>query len=309
MAATKLPKYSYLFLISKQPSKQAWEALQFVASEWNESRKAQLTADDSLGEETLTITFENYKVQEKIEFDEKLSYLKTTQPIAYHAGIVDSRVNDDYIGSDFIHLGGQYYDEGKFFINGGKVFIENLPCNQCGKYPLNLQLNGTPIVDSSFLDKAIEPNTNFNPIGLDFIGVSLSGLMVSDKVKNLIESSGAKGAIFLPLIDKDTKSISERIYLISAEKSITDFCTEHTPRSKNAICQSCGSCIGEIYGYPYVSDNWLNGDEIFSKSKNRLAGVYFSKRLYELFIEENLRGLYVLHGLNTCSHAIENYEQ
>lgn len=309
MTASKLPKYSYLFFISKQLSKQSWQALQLFASEWNEFGKAQLTADNSLGEETLSIVFENYKDHEKIEFDEKLRSLNMLFPIAYHAGIVDSRVNDDYIGSDFIHLGGQYYDEGKFFMNGKKVFIENTLCNQCGKYPLNLQLNDTPIIDTSLLDKAIEPNTNFNPLGLDFIGVSLSGLIVTDKVKNLIESSRAKGAIFLPLIDKKTKSISERIYLMSAEKSITDFCTEHTPRAENAICKSCCSCIGEVYGYPYIPNDWLNGDEVFSKSKDRLAGVYFSKRLYELFIEENLRGLYVLHGLNTCSHAIENYEQ
>lgn len=302
MAATKLPKYSYLFLVSKQTNQQAWQALKILASEWNELGKAQLTHDNSLGEEMLSIVFENYKAQEKIEFDKKLSCLKIIHPIAYHAGIVDSRVNDDYIDSDFIHVGGQYYDEGKFFSNGKKVFIENLLCKQCGKYPLNLQLNGTPIIDTSLLDKAIEPNTNFDPIGLDFIGVSLSGLIVSDKVKNLIESSGAKGAIFLPLIDKKTKSVSERIYLMSAEKSLTDFCTEHTPRAENAICKSCGSSIGEVYGYPYIPDNWLEGDEIFSRSKDRLAGVYFSKRLYELFIQEKLRGMYVLHGIDVCLH-------
>lgn len=302
MASTKLPKYSYFFFVSKQTNQQAWQALKILASEWNELGKAQFTHDNSFGEETLSIVFEHYKAQEKIEFDEKLRSLNKLFPIACHAGIVDSRVNDDYIGSDFVHLGGQYYDEGKFFINGKKVFVENLPCKECGKYPLNLQLNDTPIVDTSLLDKAIEPNTNFNPIGLDFIGVSLSGLIVSDKVKNLIEVANAKGAIFLPIIDKKTKSISERIYLISAEKSLTDFCTEHTTRAENAICKSCGSSIGEVYGYPHIPDNWLEGDEIFSRSKDRLAGVYFSKRLYELFIQEKLRGMYVLHGIDVCLH-------
>src|SRR6218665_1714394 len=268
----KLPKYSYLFFISKQPSQESWDALQLFADEWNKLGKSQFGFDNSVGESMLAIEFEHYNSSEKIEFDEKLSELNKLHPFSLLTGIVDNRVNEDFIGSDFVQLGEQFYDENKFFTNWKKILVENKPCTQCGRYVANLlQLKGTPIVDTSFLDKEMEPNTNFSPLGIDFIGTPEGGTMVSNKVKQLIENSGATGAKFLPVIDKSTKKISERIFLLATEKSITDFCPEHTPRAANAICKTCGTFIGEVYGYRYVPANWLNGDEIFSMSPHGLS--------------------------------------
>lgn len=298
----KLPKYSYLFMISRQPDRQAWNALLTFAEEWNASHKTPFTCDNSLGEDVLTIEFDNYLSAEKVQFDEKMHTLCLQYPVVSFGGIVDNRYNDDFIGSDFVQLGEQFYDENKFFVNPKKVFVELGPCSSCGKYYANaLQVQADPIVDVTFLDKNTVPNTNFDPQGVDFIGTPGGGTIVTDKVKNLIESSGATGAVFLPVIDKNTNDVTNRLYLLAAKKAVTDYCPEHTPRDEEGICGTCGSYTGRVYGFPYIPEEWLQNDEIFSLSPHGYSAIYFSKRLYELFVRENVRGIYVLRGIDSCN--------
>lgn len=302
MVIMKTPRYGYLFFISKQTNAQSWGALLAFAEDWNKQSTPQLKLENYVGEDMFSIEFDQYNSPEKVDFDEKLNLLNKIHPIVSNRGIVDTRVNDDFIGSDFIQLGGQFYDEKKFYVNR-KAFIDNRQCRKCGKYPLtNLEIKETPIVDCSFLHMEIEPNTNYTPSGVDFIETPGFGTIVTKKVKDLIDSSGAKGAKFLPLVEKHTKEISDSVFFLATEKNIIDLCPEHSPRVANAICTACGSINGEMYGYPYIPDKWLNGYEIFSRSPFGFSGIYYSKRLYELFIKENVRGIYVLHGMDSCHH-------
>jgi len=298
-----LPPYSYLFLISAQPSSSSWKNLKQFIKHWNDSNKAQFQLNLSAGEEAQIIEFSNFKDPECLLFERELSLFKEQTPVNYFEGIVDNRLNDDFIGSDFVQLGEQFYDENKFFLNANEAFEEYATCNTCNKVPKHsLKINAHPIVDAEFLHKKISPNIDYSPLGIDLIGTPGLGTIVSKRLKEIIEASGAIGAVFRPVIEAVSLRESNEIFLLAAKKAITDFCPEHTPRETGAICRACGSVKGKVFGLSTVERSVLDGDEIFSLSPFGYSGIMFSNRLYELFVKENVRGLYVLSGIDSCEH-------
>jgi hypothetical protein len=298
-----LPPYSYLFLISAQPSPSIWKGLKKFIKHWNDNNEIQFEINLSAGEEAQIIEFPNYKHPDCLQFQKELTTLKESSLVQCFEGIVDNRLNDDFIGSDFVQLGEQFYDEDKFFLNANEAFEEYATCNTCNSLPkYSLKLNAHPIVDVEFLNKKISPNIDFSPQGIDLIGTPGQGTIVSKRLKEIIENSGATGVVFLPVIEAVTLQVSNEIYLLAAKKAITDFCPEHTPRESGAICRTCGSYKGKVYGSPIVESSVLRGDEVFSLSPFGHSGIMFSNRLYEIFLKENVRGMYVLTGIDDCQH-------
>jgi hypothetical protein len=159
------------------------------------------------------------------------------------------------------------------------------------------------IFDESVLDKKVEGHPDYDPPGLDLINLPNGAFLISVRVAELLSANNVSGYELVNVLTKATGQPSKRLFLLKTKKAILDACEEHTPRDPGAICPVCGKVrIGVLGGF-YVRDEWLNGDEIFSRNPSHLSVICVSNRLYRLLKSMGCKGMLPAYGVFSCHHS------
>ena len=156
------------------------------------------------------------------------------------------------------------------------------------------------IVDESFLDRQIHPSPNYAPPGLDLVNLEGGALLVSFRVAELLAENGVRGGELVPVISLETQKPSTRLSLLRADKAVLLPCEEHAPITPPGGCAGCGKIRGGLLGIFSVRDEWLGGDEVFSRQRSRLSAFNVSNRVYALMKAAKVRGLLPAFGVLRC---------
>ncbi len=296
----KLPPYCFSFYENEQPNELALEKFREFVSTWNAGHDLKIELTE-LGDWLLL--FDDGYLQKGVAEAEKLiSKLEKEYGVNCFRGVNDFRMGKDFESCDFIQVATHGYADG-FYRNLETCITQSWPCDRCGERAgWSQRLLEPPVVDLRYLESSGEPNSLFDPPGLDMIALPNLAMMINDRLKGILEDNGVKGYLLLPVIDAATGKETDRLYMLAATKVFVDYCHVHTPRSENAVCPACGKESGVIYGYPYFPSEAMEDYEVVSRNRFGITCLYFSKRVYELFKAENVRGFSPVHGFDLCSH-------
>ncbi len=296
----KYPPIEYLFFDHEQPHDEAWDAIDELSEEWNETKKNKFVNQEA-GE--ISIILENgIQDAEYPLLSNLLENLKEKYNIVWFLGAVDNRIPEDYENAPYIRITGDAYPD-KFIVNLSKVISSPKPCKGCHNIDIeNVPVTGELIIDESYLDKQVISEPQFKPPGLDLINLPNGALLISIIIANLLKQLKISGYELIPVLSKQTKKHSDRIWLLKAGAAHTRPCSIHTPTTKDGICAICGKILGGILGDYYVREEWLSGDQIFARNSNLFSSIYVSHELYHAIKKMKAQGVTASYGIEKCSH-------
>ena len=294
------PPIEYLFLRSDQLNEQAWQALASFSRTWNESHQSQFKQEES---EMSVILPGGVHDPELGLLDQALASLQTGHPAQYIRGIVDKRKAADFEKAPWVQIVGDQYPLSAY-ANYSAAFEQPGRCERCGALQRTGALTGVPLTfDESVLDKKVAGLPHYDPPGLDLINLPNGAFLISARVAELFSANHIRGYELANVLSKATGQPSQRVFLLKAGKAILDACDIHTPRDPGAICPTCGKTRTGILGVFYVREEWLQGDELFSRSPSHLSLICVSNRLYTLLKEMGCKGMLPSYGLFSCNHT------
>ena len=294
------PPIEFLFFDYEQPDDQAWSIIEALSDEWNETKKNKFASNEA-GEISIIVK-EGILDSEYPLLLSVIENLKKKYNLVWFVGIVDNRMGKAYENSPYIKIVGDHYPN-EFIVNLSEAIHEPKPCAGCDNIDIqNEPIAAELIIDESFLDRQVDPLPHYKPPGLDLINLPNGAFLISKKIVDLLKEMKVSGYELIPVRSLATKKYSERIWLIKATRSITQPCTIHTPVTKEGICAVCGQILGGLLGKYHIREEWLNGDEFFTRNSNLFSLVYVSHRLYHAMKKEGAQGLLASHGIEKCSH-------
>lgn len=294
------PPIDYWFLQDDQEEEQAWPTIQQFADTWNANHKSRFTQPQE--NEFSVVLPGGINDPELALLDEALLPLKEAG-IVYERAYVDDRKSSEFANAPWVQLNADRYPPNTYE-NLKEVFEQPAPCEHCGAPQDTGALTGTPlVVDESVLDKGVEGKPQYDPPGLDLMKLPNGAYLISSKVAGLLSASKVSGYELIDVISKQTKQPSQRLFLLKTKKVILDACDIHTPRDPGAICPVCGNVKPGLLGYYHVREEWLHGDELFSRNPSHLSDLCVSNRLFNILKAAGCKRMLASNGLFSCRHT------
>ena len=292
------PPLEYLFSAIEQPSPGAWSAITGFAEAWSAAHGSKFITE---GEMLIVVLREGTADPEYPLLAAELRRLEQETGLTWFLGARDTRRPDDFEKAPFVEIVGNTYPP-EFVPNRKQALVAAPGCPACGRHDGKTGSIAAPlIVDESLLDRQVHPAPNYAPPGLDVVSLDGGALIISSRVAELFEGNGVAGWELIPVISLSTQKPSTRLMLLRAQKSVLLPCEEHTPITAPGGCVTCGKIRGGLLGYFSVREEWLGGDEIFSRHRALLASICVSNRVYGLMKAAKVRGLWPAFGLLRCS--------
>lgn len=296
----KYPPLQFYIVKERQPwLRRAFFWNQFInfVHEWNTQQKAKFE-ERTPGEWKLTLPA-GCTDEEYLLLIGKLEQLGKFIMLMWEYGVLDERTENEFALCPFVHFTSDYYED-DFYVNARAVLVNEVRCKHCGEFArFSGYVIGAPVIRESWLDHENDP-------GLDFISMPNGALLITQKVKSLLESLNVKSYRIYPVINIDSGKASERLFLIAASFAVLDPCTFHTPRAEGAICPHCSSHTGAVAGHFHVQDVQLKGCEIFAVNRSGATGLFFSQRIFQEFKKAGLKEMHVIDGIEYCVHTTGN---
>lgn len=298
---TKYPPLQYVFFEFEQLTDSAWLEFEKLVSTWN---KTEYYKFESEQEGEWFITFENgIKDADLKKFQDTVQALNERTGLVWFVGIKDERRPEEFEKSPFIDVIGDGYPDG-FIANESIAFGIPEKCPECGNGGDNFKKILQPlIIDETLIGKSSNEfgeATSWNP---DLVTIPNGGLLISKKVLMIFNKNKIKGYELFDVLSKQSMSPTEDLFLIRANKSILEPCSEHTMITESGVCKTCGRILGGLLTHYSIRQQSLEGVQIFSRHPYRYARICITNGLYWLLKDSDIQGMLPSYGFYQCDHV------
>lgn len=240
----------FVLLDFQQPAPDVWNAFVDFSQNWNGTHKNQfITTPEQAVVVTLLDGILDPETQELLD---ELHQLNLSYGLIWFVGMQDKRRPEDLVKADFIEIVGEQYPKG-LIINESTALGDPQKCKECGKWSdSDRGILQKLIVDELVLEQRYAENTKVLLKNIDFIHIPNSGLLISNKVSDILNNENVKGFRCIDVVSKQTSLPLNNFHLIQAEIVLLLPCLKHTQVTESGICQNCGQFIGGLLSYYYI---------------------------------------------------------
>ena len=283
-------KLEYTFLQYSQPNTQVWNSINSFVSDWNQAHSVKFLTNQP---HEFSIYFLSDDIPLAMELDKMLSQRATEDGWVYYVSYPQNLTKEDIEAHAFIQIIGDGYPD-DFILNTNQVLEEIEPCATClTEHPHVRRQTGSFKVNETFLTHNTLPNLRHKPAGLDLINTPNGGLLISAKMAHILSQHPELHGYSLVEVFNEKDQVSDKLFQLKIDNIILD-----CENSIGKICPACGSVLEQLVTPFSIQHNGNKELHFFSRDPQGLSSIYVENHIYQLFKENQIRGLVPAHGVN-----------